>query len=152
MQLLDALWCSYNHELKLIERDNICELVWPSPLQRVLSAFLSTLYSTVTCSRSWTAEQHFTNRSLILFFPTEGRETPLPLVPGEQKEEHWRAISQAQLSLMWGTARKLAGEKAWTSTSLIFILSGHAHQFLLLVTTLKLELHSPKGFLLKLEV
>lgn len=73
-------------------------------------------------------------------------------MPGYEEGEHWRAISQAQLSLMWGMARKVAGEKAWTSTSLTFILSGHVHQFLPLVTTLKLKLHNPKRFLLKLEV
>lgn len=45
---------------------------------------------------------------------------------------------------MWSTARKVAGVKAWTSASLIVLLSGHIQQIPPLVPTRKLELHNPK--------
>lgn len=47
MQLPEGLWSEYKQ--KLIEGDSVCELVWPSPLQRVPLALTWTFSWIVTC-------------------------------------------------------------------------------------------------------
>lgn len=81
-QLLDGLWSGYKHGLRLIEGDNIHELVWPPPLQSALSSSLNP-FLVCYLFPELKGLQHFTNWSLSLFFPTQvGREPPLTLMPG----------------------------------------------------------------------